>query len=97
VIRRDGPRRPTAQALTPTYKGEELPPWTPRAPRGGWTPSSAWSAALDYAEEYESELFSLRLLASSAYRELLKATPGLHRADVVARLQGNDPRKDYLK
>jgi hypothetical protein len=43
------PGRRSALILTPTYKIEELPAWSPSAPRTGWTPSSAWTAALDYA------------------------------------------------
>lgn len=91
MIRREGQRRPVTRVLTPNYKGAELPQWSPAAPAGGWTPSSAWSAAVDYAEEHEG-IYNERVLATAAYRALLGATPGLHRQDVIARLHGADVR-----
>ncbi|MGO4230420.1 hypothetical protein AB4Y72_16350 [Arthrobacter sp. YAF34] len=92
MIRRDGPARPAARVvLTPTYKGAELPAWSPAAPAGGWTPSTAWAAATAYAEEHE-DVYTPRVLTTAAYRALLGAVPGLHRADVVARLERRDPR-----
>lgn len=92
MIPRNGTRRaPSAMILAPNYKGAELPPWSPSAPRSGWTPATAWAAALAYAEEH-SGIYTERVLATAAYRTLLGAVPGLHRADIVARLHGADVR-----
>lgn len=91
MIRREGTRRPVARVLTPTYKGAELPPWSPSAPASGWTPSTAWAAATAYADEHDG-VYTPRVLATAAYRALLGAVPGLHRADVVARLEHVDVR-----
>lgn len=92
MIRRDAPRRPSAAlTATPRYKTEDLPPWSPSAPRSGWTPATAWAAALDYAEEHKG-IFTERILATAAYMALLRAVPGLHRADVIARLHCADVR-----
>lgn len=96
MIRRTGPRRARPAVLIPTYKGEELPAWAPRPPHGGWTPASAWEAALDYAEEHAAPELPESTLALAAYRALLGAVPGLHKSDVLARLNGHHPRKDYL-
>lgn len=95
MIPRNGTRRNGPSILTPNYKGEELPVWTPLPPAGGWTPSSAWDAALDYAEEHDGT-YSERLLATAAYRALLSGVPGLHRADVVERISGVSARSAYL-
>lgn len=92
---RTGPRRAGPVVLTPTYKTAELPPWSPSAPRTGWTPSSAWDAALDYADAQE-DIYDERTLATAAYRALIGAVPGLHRADVVERIHGVSARYTYL-
>ena len=92
MIRREGQRRPSASLiLAPTYKGAELPQWSPSAPRSGWTPATGWQAARDYAEEHEG-IYTERILATAAYRALLGAVPGLHRADIMARLHHVDVR-----
>lgn len=92
MIRRDGPRRASAALiLAPRYKTEELPAWSPSAPRSGWTPATAWAAALDYAEEHDG-IYTERILTRAAYMALLGAVPGLHRADVHLRLSGENAR-----
>lgn len=95
MIRRDGQHRPGPLVLTPTYKTDELPPCSPSAPRTGWTPSSAWAAALDYADKHAGT-HDERTLATAAYRALLGAVPGLHRADVIERLHGVSARSAQL-
>lgn len=95
MIPRTGPRRAGPAVLTPTYKGEELPAWAPWTPHEGWTPASAWEAALGYAEEHAAPELPESTLALAAYRALLRAVPGLHKTDVLARLSGEHPRKDF--
>lgn len=78
---------PSALTLTPRDTSGDLPPWAPTPPPSGWTPATARQAAQDYAEEHELDLgIPARRLAACAFRELKKATPGLSKADVLARL-----------
>ncbi|RAX48944.1 hypothetical protein DQ353_12555 [Arthrobacter sp. AQ5-05] len=79
--------------LTPRDRSGDLPPWTPTTPPDGWSPASAWEAAEDYAAEHHADhTGTFQALTRAAYREILRAVPGLHRHDVIARLSGVNPR-----
>lgn len=78
-------RRPRSsappRAVTLTLRdGRE---WSPVPPSGGWTPSTALAAAFAFSE-------GDRRGTAEARRALLAAVPGLHRADGVDRLRGED-------
>jgi hypothetical protein len=57
--------------------------WAPVPPLGGWTPVTALAAAFDFSD-------GDRRATAEAHRALLRAVPGLHRADAVDRLRGED-------
>lgn len=57
--------------------------WAPVPPLGGWTPATAVAAAFEFSE-------GDRRATGEAHRALLAAAPGLHRADGVDRLRGED-------
>ncbi|WP_353949998.1 hypothetical protein V6K52_10100 [Knoellia sp. S7-12] len=65
----------------------DLPPFTAREPREGWSLPTLTAACLDYAEEHSAS-GSASGLAQSAWISV--ASPRLRRADIVARLDGVD-------
>lgn len=85
---------PPPQTIQPRSGGQLLPAWAPVTPPGGWTPSTAWEAAQEYAARLSggTDLPPITCLEKCAYLALLGAFPGVHRADVVERLQG---RSDF--
>jgi hypothetical protein len=86
-------RRATARETTPIIvprdRSGDLPAWSPVPPPGGWTPASAFDAALDYADEHASH-GPRRSLAKAVYRAILAAVPGLKRIEIEERLTGVD-------
>jgi hypothetical protein len=84
--------RPSAAELRPqldlTSASPDLPPWSPRTPRGGWTPARARATAQAYAAEVAEEVRAPEArIARAAWRALLSAVPGLRGADIVDRLR----------
>lgn len=81
---------PQPQTIQPRSGAQLLPAWAPVIPFAGWTPAAAWEAAQEYADELagRADLPPVARLEKCAYLALLVAVPGLHRADVVERLQG---------
>lgn len=77
-----------APRLDRTIAKPDVPPWTPRPPRGGWTPASGRAAAAAYADDVCGDDTALdpARVARAAYFELRRAVPGLHGADLIERL-----------
>ena len=90
MIRRDRPAPGIRPRLDRRAREDvdPLPEWRPRAPAGGWTPSTARAAAEEYASEAVAERPDLLRdrVVESALHALKMATPGLAEADVYERL-----------
>lgn len=89
--------RPNTAELHPqldlTTASPDLAPWSPRTPRGGWTPPTAREAAEAYAAEVAPEVRAPeRRIARAALHALLSAVPGLRGADIVDRLRRSRER-----
>lgn len=89
--KRPAVQRAAIEALIPYDRAGTLPAWRPVPPPGGWTPATAWNAALAYAADHPGHGRE-SALTKSAYRALLGRVPALHRADIEARLMGVDTR-----
>lgn len=77
--------------LEPYDVSGPLPAWSPIPPAGGWTPASAWDAALHYADDHATEYdLTHRRAARVAFRALCVAVPAVHRAWTIERLHGVD-------
>ncbi len=87
-------RHRTEPALRPRIRGRDeskarsLPEWRPEPPSTGWTPASALRLAADYAAGAGASDPNLDVdrVTRAAYMELLRTVPGLHAADIMARL-----------
>ena len=93
MIARPAGRRPASGLVVTLRSGDGgRAAWAPVAPRTGWTPASAFRAALDYTSDLPGgrDAAGVRRFVLSAYQALLAAIPGLKRAEVLERLQGVD-------
>ena len=63
--------------IVPKPGGEDLPAWSPRPPRGRWSPAAAFQASLDYVAALDSRHSnaSPRRLVADTYRDLLARLP----------------------
>lgn len=94
MIPRPAARRPATE-LVVTLRSSDggRTAWSPVAPRTGWSPASAFQAALDYGADLAGGRGAVgdRRVVLAAHQALLAAVPGLKRTELLERLQGIDP------
>lgn len=75
--------------IVPRTGDRDLPAWSPVAPRGGWNPTAAFRASVEYVEALDRHErgASERRLVLAVYRDLLAALPGVKRAEIGQRLE----------
>lgn len=94
MIARPAARRPAPGMVVTLRSGDGgRATWSPVAPHTGWTPASAFQAALDYGADLAGGRGAVgdRRAVLAAHQALLAAVPGLKRAELLERLRGVDP------
>ncbi|MFF1634942.1 hypothetical protein [Leifsonia sp. NPDC058248] len=72
----------------PRNRSGALPAWHPGRPVGGWSPEAVAESALEYAELNSDRPRDRRRVARAAYLALMAELPSVKRAEIEARLRG---------